>query len=346
MAEYRISKEKVKDLLKDVGKDLLKDVGKPQKALAYDLWPGNTPKTAESYMTHCLNGKKRLSETQIKKAEAFLGKPRSDFGEQSKQANVSLTLSELYDLYDELPKGSTVSIVSADGFKETDDWDLQQKMVELVQRDVQVNYYYPAHGGQHGASAYRGLRDCLRSTLDKQHREPIEEPIEEPVREPVEEPIERPVPEPIEEPVREPGPLVQGFQVGQHGMRLFGWQTRYIIITRWNDQRDVQEVRDGFLYVVSAGTAEDHLPSDDTHECWLRMRLSVARDYYRTLCDHAQPIVDLGIYSNRLKSQIQDSYRTQLGQTEYLATYRELRDIIDTTGMILTTIQDTFIQIL
>ena len=124
---------------------------------------------------------------------------------------------------------------------------------------------------------------------------------------------------------------VRGFQVHRSGRHLFGWRSRFVVISRVVGEGAAQVVEHVFEY-LRAGLADfPGNANSESEEVWIRLENDTASDYVRALADYSEPVDAIGIYENRLESPIQDSYRQQFVNPQQVARYARLRDSINTT---------------
>ena len=211
-------------------------------------------------------------------------------------------IQELYDVYDTLDDGHVMSIVSADGFLEASQAEpsLFERMVNLIDRGIHVRYYYPRGPDNPSIKDYCRLMEAYEKAVGHELL------------------LER----------------VSGFQIGPSRGDLFGWQSRFIVVSRWNEARDTIGVESVFLYIDYARREANGEQTNDAARAWIRLADAAAQQYHTSLCQATEPIRNLGVYTNRLASQIQDNYRHCFGNPASLSTYNNLRSMVDTESRV------------
>jgi hypothetical protein len=216
---------------------------------------------------------------------------------------------QILSLYGTLEQGHVISIVSADGFleAEVDDKEIFPQMVDTIRKKVDVRYYYPRGPRSKSQSDYVQLlakykKELGHETIDKH---------------------------------------VSGYAVPASQKQIFGWSTRYVVISKWNTNagEPQQMVEHVFLYTQTEALSENKRIGKAV-DVWLRLGKNMARKYYSELCAVAEPLANLGIYTNRLRSKIQEFYRTQFAN--FIDVYIQIRKTASSQKVLCSTLDYIF----
>ena len=282
---------------------------------AADLFRGDKPRILQSSKVSKLSrylskiDKRTPPLAELWKMAALLDRPLTDFCDVD-QVFETWSLPDIDVMYAKLVEGDVVSIVSPDGFleagKEAAGKDLFSTMAELMKRGIEVRYYYPRASKSRSFEDFRALRKKFQGTIGK---EQVEQRL-------------------------------SGFQVGLLHNDLFGWHTRHIVVSKWDEGHRAQTVRHVLLFTRYAQPETVEVKDHEAALLWIRLEDSAGRDYYSALCNAAEPIRDLGLYENRLASLIQNGYQHEFQNVENIETYREIRRIVGTSSCLKKMMQE------
>lgn len=201
-------------------------------------------------------------------------------------------VSDIYKYYESLGENDVISIVSFNGFLEADNPELLDQMLKLARKKVEIRYYYPENSENKSLKDYASLKEQYGQFLSSQDVESY----------------------------------IWGFAVPLQFVYLFGWNTRYIIISQWIKNREQQVVQNALLYTETASSDES---SNESMPIWIRLSDDNGQKYYSTLCKNAEPVRDIGIYQSRLDPILQKAYQSAFSNRTNLNTYRNICNTID-----------------
>ena len=246
----------------------------------------------------------------------------TDIGTYYEAADFFLDPRRMGEVYGQLGKEHTVSIVSADGYLEADENSslgavLFRQVLGLLNRGAAVRYFYPPPsipGLARSASQFATLVGRYAEALGVSGLKPATD-------------LRRAVQE-------QQNALPAGYMVSPRALFLFGWQTRYIIITR-RDSEGRESVERALLYAQAERMGARG--SSDEPDVWLQLPKPRADEFFRDLTKYAEPIDGLGPpQPNRLRGELQAVY--QKGMIDDRA-YKRLRELVDTKGSVLDTVE-------
>jgi SAM-dependent methyltransferase len=265
-------------------------------------------KTARENLSRYISHERTPTLADLKDIARALGKEVCDICDGAPDEGIETIFSQqIFGLYENLEEGHVVSIVSPDGYLEAEDDDKEvfPQMVDTIRRKIDVRYYYPS-GPQS-----KSLNDYAR-LLTKYEKELGCETV---------------------------GKHVSGYAVPASHRHIFGWSTRYVVISKWNAERSQQEVEHVFLYTQTEALSEDKRIGKAV-DVWVRLGENVARHYYIELCTVAEPLSNLGIYCNRLNSRVQEFYRTQFAN--FVDIYARIRTTVSSEKVLSSALNYVF----
>lgn len=278
----------------------LADSGLPRKKLLEPLGYGDGSNSAFSHFLKTVQPRP-VPKAKVPLLASLLRVTAEDIGHWETPAKIYYTQEEIEDIYKNLGPGHVVAIVSADGFKEANDAELFSAMLQLLEKGVEARYYYPKTDGNASVRDYAKLREHY---LENQ---PAKLPL-------------------------------YGHQVSPDGQHLFGWNSRFIVVSCRSKDGKAVTIEHVFQYLTISArrTNGDSYPE----EVWVRFEEEAALSYAKLLRRWAEPVEGVGIYRNRLASQVQVSYRQQMGSGEQLKRYRALRAAIGTSSALTHVLDD------
>lgn len=292
-------------------KQLLKDVGLSQMQVALEILRGKRT-TRYSTMSKYVNRKRLPPDNVLQRAAIFISehtipKRKVDISEfcilEESEAEplAYFELQKIYDYFEPLGENDVISIVSPDGFLEAHEKDLFEMMIDQVGKEVQIRYYYLSEVDNPSLKDFRILLEMYKKRLS---------------------------PSVAQE-------HILGFQVSPKHRQLFGWKTRYVVISQWDQNRDNQEVKHVFLYTESSHPVQQDSSKTKVARVWIRLEENAGREYYTNLCGLAEPVCDIGVYSNSLISGIQDLYRNAFQHEPNIKIYQAVRGIAKTDKIVM-----------
>lgn len=209
-------------------------------------------------------------------------------------------INDIYKIYDTLGENDIISIISQNGFLEVKEEFIFNKMCQLAKKNVEIRYYYPSINSPSNSSFtnYKTLKHEYkkqRGISDK---------------------------------------TVSGYMVREGRNDLFGWGIRYILISRWDKEHKQQKAKYVFIYIESSRPEED-ITEEEIVKAWIPFHNSVANRYLRELHKASEPVEDLGVYSNRLNSEIQKSYHILFSDSQNIGAYNNIREWAGTSRVLL-----------
>ena len=247
-----------------------------------------------------------IKDDQLQKLAQYLGVDPLEFGGYNLPTDALRNIDHIYYFYQDLMEQDILSIVSADGFLEVEEDALYHHVKELIQKGVEVRYFYPSNENvSTSMNHFRRLWGQFEAELSNEE-------------------LRR----------------VQGFKINPSGYHLFGYNTRYVLFSRWQTKNGMkkQDVKHALLYskITSGGRTADL-------DCWIRISKKAGIDFLKQLSQHSEPINRLGLLGqNRLDPDLQEAYRKSWDAC--IPLYDKIRKIIETTDSVDTVINELFVQ--